>query len=93
LLMWGTLSDERTVCRLQLLLVLASRVILGFEPRGTHDNILLSQIWDSLSLKGQVPVFMSSKNKVSHLYRQALGFLSSSPTTRRAKVEVFLLAQ
>jgi hypothetical protein len=32
------------VCRLQLLLALASAVILGFESRGTHDHILLSQI-------------------------------------------------
>jgi hypothetical protein len=32
------------VCRLQLLLVLASAVILGPESRGTRDHILLSQI-------------------------------------------------
>jgi hypothetical protein len=43
-LMWGALSDERTVCRLQFLLVLASAVILGSEPLGTRDRILLSQI-------------------------------------------------
>jgi hypothetical protein len=35
------------VCRLQLLLALASAVILGSESRGTHDQILLSQIRDS----------------------------------------------
>jgi hypothetical protein len=35
------------VCRLQLLLVLASAVILGSESLGTRDRILLSQIWDS----------------------------------------------
>jgi hypothetical protein len=34
------------VCRLQLLLALASAVILGSEPLGTRDHILLSQIWD-----------------------------------------------
>jgi hypothetical protein len=34
------------VCRLQLLLVLASAVILGSESRGTHDHVLLSQIRD-----------------------------------------------
>jgi hypothetical protein len=34
------------VCRLQLLLALASAVILGSESRGTRDYILLSQIWD-----------------------------------------------
>jgi hypothetical protein len=45
-LMWDTLSDERTVCRLQLLLALASAVILGSESRGTRDHILISQIGD-----------------------------------------------
>jgi hypothetical protein len=34
------------VCRLQLLLVLASTVILGSESRGTGNHILLSQIRD-----------------------------------------------
>jgi hypothetical protein len=38
-------------CRLQLLLVLASAVILGSESRGTLDHILLSQIWDSNFLR------------------------------------------
>jgi hypothetical protein len=50
-----SLTRER-VCRLQLLLVLASAVILGSESRGTRDHILLSQIRDSLYLEGQVPV-------------------------------------
>jgi hypothetical protein len=34
------------VCRLQLLLVLARKAILGSECRRTRDRILLSQIWD-----------------------------------------------
>jgi hypothetical protein len=34
------------VCRLQLLLVLASAVILGSESRGTRDQILLNQFRD-----------------------------------------------
>jgi hypothetical protein len=37
---------RRRVCRLQLLLVLASAVILGSESRGTRDHILLSHIRD-----------------------------------------------
>jgi hypothetical protein len=32
------------VCRLQLLLALASAAILGSESRGTRDHILLPQI-------------------------------------------------
>jgi hypothetical protein len=44
---YGTLSLMRgRVCRLQLLLVLASSIILGSESLGTWDHILLSQIWD-----------------------------------------------
>jgi hypothetical protein len=43
----GTLSLTRgRVCHLQLLLALASAVILGSESRGTRDRILLSQIRD-----------------------------------------------
>jgi hypothetical protein len=66
---------KKWVWRLQLLLVLASSVILRPESCGTHDSNLLSQIRDSPNLEGNVPVFISSKNKVSQLYRQALGFL------------------
>jgi hypothetical protein len=61
------------VCRLQLLLDLASAVILRSESRWIHDHILLSQIRDSSNLEGQVPVFISSRNRVAQLYPQALG--------------------
>jgi hypothetical protein len=63
------------VCRLQLLLVLASTVIHRSDSRGTHDQILLSQIRDSPNLEGQVPVFISPRNRVARLYPQALGSL------------------
>jgi hypothetical protein len=63
------------VCRLQLLLVLASAVISGFESRGTRDHILLSQIRDSPNLEGQVPVFISPRNRVAQLYPEAPGSL------------------
>jgi hypothetical protein len=63
------------VCRLQLLLVLASTVILGSESRGTHDYILPSQIRNSPNLEGQVPVSICPRNRVAQLYPQALGSL------------------
>jgi hypothetical protein len=45
----GALSLTRgRVCRLNLLLALASAVFLGFESSKTRDNILLSQIRDFL---------------------------------------------
>jgi hypothetical protein len=53
---------------LQLLLTLASAVILRSESRGTHDHILLSQIQDSPNLEGQVPVFISRKYRMAQLY-------------------------
>jgi hypothetical protein len=87
--MWGALCDERTGLRLQLLLNLASAVILGSYSRGTRDHILLSQIRDSSNLEGQVPVFISPRKRVARLYPQAVGSFSSPPTTRRATVEVF----
>jgi hypothetical protein len=37
------------------------------------DHILLSQIRDSPNLEGQVPVFISPRNRVAQLYPQALG--------------------
>jgi hypothetical protein len=58
--------------RLQLLLTLASAVILRSESRGTHDHILLSQIWDYPNLEGQDPLFISHRNNVGWLYPQAL---------------------
>jgi hypothetical protein len=63
------------VCRLQLLLVLASAVNLWYKFRGTHDHILLSHIRDSPNLEGQVPVFISPSDSVAQLYPQALGSL------------------
>jgi hypothetical protein len=56
------------VYRLQLLLVLASAVILMSESRGIHDHILLSQIRGSPNLEGQVRVFISPRNRVARLY-------------------------
>jgi hypothetical protein len=70
----GALSLTRGCC-LQLLLVLASAVILGSESRGTREHILLSQIRDSPNLEGHVPVFISPRNRVAQLYPQALGSL------------------
>jgi hypothetical protein len=79
---------RRWVCCLQLLLVLASAVILGFESRENHDHISLSQTQDFPNLEGQVPVFISYRNRVAQLYPQELGSLFVAPTTRSATLEV-----
>jgi hypothetical protein len=54
------------VCRLQLLLILASAFILRSESRKTHDHILLSQIRDSPKLEPRSP----------YLYPPRTGWLS-----------------
>jgi hypothetical protein len=61
------------MCRLQLLLVLASAVILGSESHGTHCHSLLLQIGDSPNLEDQVHVFIFPRKRVVQLYPQALG--------------------
>jgi hypothetical protein len=63
------------VCVLQLLLALASAVILRSESRGTHDHILLSQIRDTPNREGQVPVFISPTIRITKLYSQLLDSL------------------
>jgi hypothetical protein len=40
-------------------------------------------------VEGQVPLFISSRNRVARLYTRHLVPFSSPPTTRRATVEVF----
>jgi hypothetical protein len=93
----GLLTADRAVAQvvrrnLQLLLGLASAVALGSESRGTHDHTLLSQYGDSHILQGQVPVFLSPRNRLAQLYPGALTGLGShsvASTTRRATVEVF----
>jgi hypothetical protein len=81
--------SSRPVCRLQLLLALASAVIHVSEPRGTRDHILLSQTRDSPNLEGYVPVVISPRNWVNQLYPQALDIFSSPRTTPRVTVELF----
>jgi hypothetical protein len=80
------------VCRLQLLLVLASAVILRSESRGTHDHILLSQIRESPNLEGQVPVFISPRKMVAQLYPQTLGSNSTDHSTENTSPNSSIVA-
>jgi hypothetical protein len=81
--MWGTFSDERTG--------LSFTIAAGPRQRN-HSRVrvprVLSQFRDSPNLEGQVPVFISPRNRVVPNLRHWVPF-SSSPTTRRATVEVF----
>jgi hypothetical protein len=73
----GTPSLTRGwVCNIlvQLLLSLASAVTLGSNYRSTQ-TIFYCLIRHSPNLEGQVPVFMSPKNRVAQLYPRELGSL------------------
>jgi hypothetical protein len=76
-LMWKSTQTRGRVCSLQSLLGLASAVILGSKSRRNNDHILLSQIWESLTLEGQVPVIISPRNRLVQLcsYTQAPSFV------------------
>jgi hypothetical protein len=77
------------ICRLQVLLVLASAVIIRSESRGTHNYILKSQIQDSPNMEGQAPDLSHPETGwTGYTPRQWVPF-SSSPMYRRATVEVF----
>jgi hypothetical protein len=71
------------VCHLELLLVLASAVILKSESRGT-SQILDSPTWRARSLYSYPPRMWLS----GHTFRHWVPF-SSPHTTRRATVQVF----
>jgi hypothetical protein len=77
------------VCGLQLLLVLASAVILRSESRGTHDHILLSQIRDSPTWRARsLYLYPPETGWPSYTPRHWVPF-PSPPMTRRVTVEVF----
>jgi hypothetical protein len=60
----------------------ARAVTLGSKSFRTHDHILLSH-WDSPNLEGQVPVFISPRNRVAQLYpRHWVPFMSPLTTLR-----------
>jgi hypothetical protein len=66
---WGAPSLTRSlVCSFQFLLGIASADFLRSECYGTHEHILLPPFLDSSNLEGQVPVFISLRNRVPELY-------------------------
>jgi hypothetical protein len=69
LLMWGTLSDERVGLSFKIAAVPHQRSQSWVQVHRTHDHILLSQIWDSPNLEGQVP-----KEQGGPVIPQGIGF-------------------
>jgi hypothetical protein len=79
---------KKAVCRVQLLLVLGSEVILGSESHGIHGRILLR--FETLSTwRARYPYLnLLGTGWPSYTPRYGIPF-SSPPTTRRATVDVF----
>jgi hypothetical protein len=82
----GALSlTRRRVCRLQLLLVLASAVILWPEPLWIRDHILLSQIWDFPFRR----LLLLAETQLNYSYEWTL-FHKSGEQTRDHHLELFV---
>jgi hypothetical protein len=62
------------VCCLQLLLALASVIILGSESRVVHDHILLPQVGDSPQPGGPGPCNHISQGQGDPIIPQAVGY-------------------
>jgi hypothetical protein len=78
------------VCRLQMLLALASAVILGSESRGTHNHIFCCLRFETPKPGGPGPLTYIPQEQSGPVINPGTVFLiSSPPTTRRATVEVF----
>jgi hypothetical protein len=54
------------------LLGIASAAFLRFESHGTHEHILLFLFLRLPNLEGQVPVFISPRNRIAQFYPRAL---------------------
>jgi hypothetical protein len=79
------------ICCLQLLLVIASAVILRFESHGAHDHILLSHIRNFPKLEGPDPrIYIPQEQGGPVITPPPPHWIpfSSPPTNRRATVEV-----
>jgi hypothetical protein len=79
LFLWGALSDERTDLQFSV------QSLNG--PSRTESVIrLYGLIWDSPNLEGQIPLFISPKNRVAQLYPGHWVSFTSPLTTRRVTV-------
>jgi hypothetical protein len=63
-----------------------SIVSSDLSPTGLMNIFYCLYFWDSANLEGQVPVFISPRNRVAQLYSQALG----SRWYQKVKVNVIL---
>jgi hypothetical protein len=77
------------ICYLLLLLVLASQSRSGLSPAGLKTIFYCLNSWDSPNQEGQVPVFISPRNRVPRNIPGHWVPFPSPLTTRRATVEVF----
>jgi hypothetical protein len=66
LFLWDALSDERTDLQFPM-------QSLSGPSRIESMTILYLLIWDSPNLEGQVPVFISPRNRLAQLYPRVLG--------------------
>jgi hypothetical protein len=76
-------SDER----MELSFTAATDPRQRSHSRVSPDPHFVYKVQDSPKLKGEFPVLISPKNRVSQLHPRALGSLFSATTTRGDKME------
>jgi hypothetical protein len=87
---WGALSLTRElVCSLQLLLVSPAQSFLGPSAAGLVTIFYCLRFETPPNLEGQVPVFISPRNRVLQLYPQTLGLFFVASYVSRATLELF----
>jgi hypothetical protein len=77
-------EDESVIYSYNCFWALPEQSLLGRSP-AELSAIFSCLIWDSSHLEGQVPVFISPRNRVAQLYPRALGSLLS-PYTASTRV-------
>jgi hypothetical protein len=91
--MWGAFSDEKTVCRLKLLLVLASAVILGSESHFyslRYETSFFVASYDSQGYGGGIR--LSLQTGFDHFYTWGSRYIASGRTQQETlRQTVFLL--
>jgi hypothetical protein len=73
--MWGVLPDEKSGLYFSVFARYRQRSLSQIlSPTGLMSIVYCLYFWDSSNLEGQVPVFISPRNKVAELYPRALGW-------------------
>jgi hypothetical protein len=81
-------EDASVICSYNCFWALSQQSLSGASP-AELSTMFYCLIWDFPNLEGQVPIFISPRNRVGQLYPGHWVPFTSPLTTRRATVKVF----